>query len=265
MRYEITCPRSEFSISPVAIGYSSDMSVTSYGPAVRQQYIIHYVINGRGYFNGNPVCKGQGFLIKPGMFEKYYADREEPWTFLWVVAYGDDMEKVFRAYGADKESMIFEYGFADELESELEFIRIHSGESAGICEMLSLFWNIVKLFESSEKGTGNVKNSKIYLEYAAEMISRKFSRNITVREICEKLGVSEPYLFRIFKSEYGKSPKRYISDFRIAQSKLLLTRTDMKIGEVGSAVGFDDVLAFSKFFSKETGMSPSAYRSENMR
>jgi hypothetical protein len=34
------------------IGYSNNPKITKFGPAQRNQYIIHFVISGKGYFNG---------------------------------------------------------------------------------------------------------------------------------------------------------------------------------------------------------------------
>jgi len=265
MRYEVICPRSELSVSPIAIGWSEDRDVTRFGPAKRQQYIIHYVIKGTGYFCGNKVSAGQGFLITPGLFEEYHSDESDPWTFLWVIAYGADMEKLFRMCVADEKSGIFDYDFVPHLERIMEHIAQNSGKVLGILEMQGLFYRLFAHHETKHGYEIRQNNSLVYLDYAVQMIEREYSRDIKVSEICEKLGVSEPYLFRIFKKCFGKSPKRYISDLRLSQCKMLLSETDLSVSEVGCAVGYEDVLAFSKFFSKETRMSPTLYRTKYLR
>ncbi len=275
MRYEVRCARSDFAVSPVAIGFSSDREVTHFGPVKREQYIIHYVkreqyiihyvTKGFGYFCGNKVCAGQGFLITPGMLEEYHSSEEDPWTFLWMVAYGADMEKLFRMCNADEKSGIFDYDFVPQIEGMFEYLTVNSDKILGILEMQELFYKIFSLHDRTRDSSTAQKNSQIYLDYATEMIWRNYAKNLKVSELCERLGVSEPYLFRLFKERFGKSPKRYISDIRISQSKMLLSETDMSVTDVGCAVGYDDVLAFSKFFSSNTGMSPTEYRCKNMR
>jgi hypothetical protein len=86
------------------IGYSSDPSVTRYGPGMRNYYIIHYVTAGRGTFNGHRVEKGQGFLITPGMHESYRPSKEEPWSFLWIISEDPAIEYYFKEHRADPES-----------------------------------------------------------------------------------------------------------------------------------------------------------------
>ena len=46
------------------VGTENVRSEAKWGPGVRDVYIIHYVLTGKGYFNGKPVKKDQGFFIK---------------------------------------------------------------------------------------------------------------------------------------------------------------------------------------------------------
>ena len=263
MRYSITSAKTDFGINPINMGYSDDTAVTRFGPGVRDQYIIHFVTKGKGCFNGNAVNAGEGFLITPGMLEEYHCDKEDPWTFLWFICYGDDMAKIFKSFGADKDSGIFTYDFVPEVESFFDFLTRNYGKTVAAYEMYEIFFSLVKHLEKS--GEVSTENSKVYLDYAVDLIHREYSGKLNVSDICKKIGISEPYLFRLFKKEFGKSPKRYISDFRITQSKILLARTDMTVSEIGSAVGYEEILAFSKFYSVNTGMSPTEYRCKNMR
>ncbi len=84
MRYELygLAENNAFGINNM--GYSDDVNITHYGPAKRNNYIIHYVLSGKGYFNNNFVEEGQGFLITPQMPEYYYPDNENPWEIFWI-------------------------------------------------------------------------------------------------------------------------------------------------------------------------------------
>ena len=99
-----------------AIGYSDDRLITRFGPSVRNQYIIHYVLSGKGYYNGNEVKKGEGFLITPGLYEEYYSDEIDPWGFVWIISEDEQMEHFFDGYNADKQSGIFKFHNIFELE-----------------------------------------------------------------------------------------------------------------------------------------------------
>ena len=54
----------------------------SFGPAIRPNYLLHYVLDGKGYYYVNnekyEVNKNEGFLICPNVVTFYQADEENP-------------------------------------------------------------------------------------------------------------------------------------------------------------------------------------------
>ena len=73
-------------------------------------------------------------------------------------------------------------------------------------------------------------------------------------------GVSDAYLRRIFKKQYGIAPASYVIRERIRLAKDFLLRIDgIRIAEVAAKVGYHDPLYFSRLFRKQTGLSPSEY------
>lgn len=64
----------------------------------------------------------------------------------------------------------------------------------------------------------------------------------------------------IFKQEYGLTPKAYSDTLRLERAKAVLTETEEKIIDVAAMAGFSSLSAFNRFFKKQTGLTPSAYR-----
>ncbi|MBQ8753066.1 MAG: AraC family ligand binding domain-containing protein, partial [Clostridia bacterium] len=60
----------------------------SWGPAVRDHYLLHYVSAGRGvYICGGreyPIAAGEAFVIYPGELVTYWPDDRDPWDYHWV-------------------------------------------------------------------------------------------------------------------------------------------------------------------------------------
>lgn len=60
----------------------------SWGPGVRDHFLIHFVLSGKGKY----VCEGKEydlkagdmFLIKPSQVVSYIADENDPWEYYWV-------------------------------------------------------------------------------------------------------------------------------------------------------------------------------------
>ena len=65
----------------------------SFGPAIRNHYLFHYILNGKGTFfwqdaRGHEhemrLKAGQGFLISPRQITTYVADERIPWEYCWL-------------------------------------------------------------------------------------------------------------------------------------------------------------------------------------
>ena len=64
----------------------------SVGPAVREHYLLHFCLSGRGVYQAQgrsyAIGPGEGFLILPDEVTSYQADQSEPWTHIWVGFHG---------------------------------------------------------------------------------------------------------------------------------------------------------------------------------
>lgn len=259
MRYQIFSKDSCPLLGIECIGYAKNPEVTRFGPGIRNAYIIHYVISGKGRFNGNPVTSGQGFLITPGMLEEYYPDRHDPWEFLWIISADEKMADLFNYYPYDKKTNIFNYEYTDEIKAVAGMLTVNANAVYSSFEALEVF---LRIFNNQINSCAhNAKsNSDIYIEAAVNYIKANVSVSVSVTDLTGVLGISQPYLYRIFKEKFGKSPKQYMNDYKIEQAKQLLKKTDITVTQVANSVGFSDVLSFSRFFTSKMGVSPQKYR-----
>ena len=76
----------------------------------------------------------------------------------------------------------------------------------------------------------------------------------------DKIGISGNYLSRLVKNATGRSVGAWVDIARIQRAKRLLSETRLSVIDVASAVGLEDQSYFSRFFRKETGVTPSAFR-----
>ena len=85
--------------------------------------------------------------------------------------------------------------------------------------------------------------------------------NITLEELCTICNFSRQHLIRVFRTEFGMTPKSYISNYRINCAKELFFREPtLSVKEVAYEMGFEDQHYFSRLFTRVTGQSPSAYK-----
>ena len=63
----------------------------------------------------------------------------------------------------------------------------------------------------------------------------------------------------------GCSVADYIRKIKVEQAKLLLCGTQMNIQEISDELAFGSRSYFATAFQKETGLSPSEYRTQNLK
>lgn len=95
-----------------------------------------------------------------------------------------------------------------------------------------------------------------YLINAISIMNSSFnSSDISVSEICRRVGVGETSLRRLFKKYYFKTPNEYIIDLRIDYAKsLILNGESVKSAALQS--GFNDPKYFSRIVKKRLGITP---------
>ena len=84
-----------------------------WGPAVRNFYLIHLVVSGKGYYTlGNEtyeVKKGSAFIIYPGTLVSYCADDNDPWEYCWVGFNGADASRLVELTSFEQDNPIIKF------------------------------------------------------------------------------------------------------------------------------------------------------------
>lgn len=107
----------------------------------------------------------------------------------------------------------------------------------------------------------NISRSKtdMVLKYVNE--NYMFIRNIS--EIMNMFDVSESFVFKLFKKQYGITPKHYINELRLQNVRHLLETTDDTVKSIAFNSGFDSYEYFMRVFRKSHNCTPSEYRKMN--
>lgn len=87
-----------------------------------------------------------------------------------------------------------------------------------------------------------------------------YKENLTLKDFGKKYFVNSAYLGQMFKKQYGESFKDYLNNVRIDKAKELLLATDMKMNEIASEVGYNDVDYFINRFIARIGCTPARFR-----
>lgn|GEM_PF-739147 len=100
-----------------------------------------------------------------------------------------------------------------------------------------------------------------YIETAKEYIGGHFEdSSLSLMQVSEHVGISAPYLSKLFAEYVGESFSEYLNLQRVSLAKQLLEKTKLSAEEIGYQCGFNSRQSFNRVFKKHTGGTPGQYR-----
>jgi len=241
----------------------------SYGPTIRDHYIIHYIFKGNGCFYADnkkhDLCEGQGFLIRPGKLTFYQADPSNPWHYVWVGFSGLKAGIYLEQANLTLDNPIFFYKNKKAMKKcILQMLKMKKDSQFRESRLLSHLYMFLSMIieENGENHTRKTieKDIRHYVIKAVEYIEQNYSREIQISEVAHFTGIVRSYLFTVFKQSMGISPQEYLIKYRINKACELMHDSLLSISDISRSVGYNDVYQFSKIFKKCIGKSPSEYR-----
>lgn len=88
--------------------------------------------------------------------------------------------------------------------------------------------------------------------------------NLKVEEMAEAVGMGRTVFYEKIKELMGVSPSDFLREVRMQRAAQLLAKSRLNISEVAYAIGFTDPKYFAKCFKKQTGLTPTEYRNQNV-
>ena len=95
---------------------------------------------------------------------------------------------------------------------------------------------------------------------AKQFMITHLHEGLTVQMLAKHLGFSTKYCSEWFRIKTGKTFSAYHTRLRLRRARTLLAHRHISLPAIADALGFHDQFAFSRFFKKATGSSPTAYR-----
>lgn len=112
---------------------------------------------------------------------------------------------------------------------------------------------------SLPEGTGRTR-SDFRVQRMKRFIEQHAYENITLGDIAACLDLSPFTCIRQFKRATRLTPLRYLSRLRLERARALLKARRLTIAEIAREVGIRDRCYFTRWFSKEAGISPGGFR-----
>lgn len=136
------------------------------------------------------------------------------------------------------------------------FLKLRSVESCA-----EWFANIIDVYAEGMKNKSIAMDSK-YMKSILEYIDQDV-QNVTLNSVADKFSLSTAHFSRMFKKQTGTNFSDYVTDKRLEHACHLLVTTDMKISDIVSTMGYQNVNYFNKIFKLKFNITPSQYRKQN--
>ncbi len=234
----------------------------SFGPAKREHYLFHYIIEGEGTYRVGDkiytVREGEGFLIYPGDLTLYQADDSHPWAYYWIGFDGKDVPTILPTLGLDFGNHVTHSTSPAHTKDAFEQLLALSKTSTSYDTLYQIgaLYRILGTFTASKETT---KNSD-YVKQAILFIQHNYAYPIKISDIAAAAGLERSYLYRMMMKDIGKSPMQYLIHYRLHMAKQLLAEDELTITEVAYSCGFTSSSAFYKHFKAAFSMTPLDYR-----
>lgn len=132
-----------------------------------------------------------------------------------------------------------------DIEKEFELDKIFSLENLN--DRLDFLKNYL-IQKSKDKKEVN------FIELVEKLYKNPKEQN--VKDIASSFGYNERHLYRLFKQNYGVSPKVLLNILRLHFCLTLILEKNMNLIDIASSCGFYDQAHFIKEIKKYTGISP---------
>jgi two-component system response regulator YesN len=175
----------------------------------------------------------------------------------------------FRSKG-DLSIIYVKYIFADILKRLLD--KNHFDDKIEIKEHVENIFNCSSILQLKEivqsvlkrinalTAEVNEESRRWLIDDVLNIIESEHMKDIGLDYIAEKISISSSYLSFIFRKETGHNLVKYINQFRLEKSKVLLRETNFKIVDVGKKVGFLNQSYFCLMFKNYYGLTPGDFR-----
>lgn len=142
---------------------------------------------------------------------------------------------------------------------------VNSSKSSLQYLMISFIMN-AKSFAEKEKMEDSYSPYKVSIFHRfVSLVGEHYKQQRTVGFYAERLSLTPHYLSALIKQTSGETVMQWINKMVIFKAKELLKEGNLLVYEIADELNFPNPSFFSRFFKKQTGITPFQYQKQNFR
>lgn len=149
-------------------------------------------------------------------------------------------------------------------ESIIDTLRHHQthfeGDQPTRRLMIALFDALMAIFDQAAHVERlEARLSEVYVAFRGA-VEADLTTSHDVTDYARRLGYSARTITRACQQATGQTAKGVLNDRLVLEAKRLLIHTDTPAATISAQLGFSEPTNFTKFFTRNTGQTPSAFR-----
>jgi len=141
--------------------------------------------------------------------------------------------------------------------AELSFARAQMLRALS-AQLLAQVARTIRLLDDSDEPS---ESDPLQIKFDA-LLEKHFSQQWSVADYARELSVSPTHLSRVLRSTTGLPASRIIEARIVREARRHLFFTNLGVSQIAYLLGYEDPAYFSRVFSRATGVSPKAFRSQ---
>lgn len=130
-----------------------------------------------------------------------------------------------------------------------------------LCDLPSILENSILIL--NHRQTDMLQVQAQFVEKSLRYIKDHFGEyDLCATVLAEYVGISSPYLGKLFKQQTGKSIPEYINEIRLDNAARWLRSLDLTVQDAAIRAGYQNCTYFFKVFKIRYGMTPKGYQEQ---
>lgn len=224
---------------------------------------IEYVQSGSGVIHADGqshlVGAGDAYFLQPGQDQYYHADPEDPWTKHFLNLSGPLLDRLVEGYRLKEHVCFPSLDIQSELAEILSLTQRQPGDNTAelVCIVTRIFQKMYARLTADARYDGAAYRIR-------ELLDRTAAERFNFAAVCVQVALSPSHCIRVFRQAYGVTPHAYFLERKLALAKNLLRNTRLPIKRIAHDLSFADEYYFSNVFKQKVGVTPRAYRMQDV-
>ena len=142
----------------------------------------------------------------------------------------------------------------------------HGNDSfASVIRLFNLLYRLSLVEDARELSSSSFidakdENEDERVRLVKDYIVNNYMNEISLQELAGKVCMAPDSFSRFFRNKTGRTPNRYIIDYRLGIAARMLLTTKLSVSEIGFSCGFNTLSHFNRLFRESKGCTPSEFR-----